>query len=176
MVGHIPFAYLCLVWLEKVHYLFMWASCLFWVQLPDRRTNRGWAVFCSGPCNPERWHTRSGTVLCTPGAHGARSHYSLESCSELLSSSCAAIQHHQPLPRVVKQGTGQLKSEVSSPNSGVIKDNPAFQRNLRLEHCHLVTLERSGLWIYWFSLPPHFPVFDYDGEHPQQMVYALWSG
>lgn len=40
-MGHIPFACLCSVWLEKVHYLFMQASSLLWVQLPDGRTDHG---------------------------------------------------------------------------------------------------------------------------------------
>lgn len=127
----------------------------------------------------------SGTHVQAPWcvhleAHGARSHYPLESCSALLSSSVSSNTKPPLLAcsclRVVKQGTDQLKREVSSPNSGVITDNPAFQRNLRLGHCHLVTLERSGLCMYRFSLPPHFPMFDYDGEHPQHTIHALWSG
>lgn len=29
--------------------------------------------------------------------------------------------------------------------------------------------------MYSFSLSPCFPVFNYDGEHPQQTIYVLWS-
>lgn len=98
-------------------------------------------------------------------------HHSLQSCWGLLCSKTKT----PALATVVNLGTGQLKREVSSPKCGVIKDNPAFQSNLHSGHCHLVTLERDLLCMFWFPLPPPFAGFDYNGEHPQT-IYALWSG
>lgn len=100
-------------------------------------------MFCSGLCNPEQCHTRSGTVLCTPDGTWSMLPLFL---GKLLSAAERVQQYknNQPLPNVVNLGTGQLKRGATSPNSGVIKDNPAFQRNLQL----VVTLERGLLSMY----------------------------